>query len=79
MAALKFLQDNIILAVLNGVETQQPKSCVGGIAEWFSDELLGPACTPWEASGQPSPNTESEDTKYHHFVIAIDAVGRKRY
>lgn len=27
MAVLKFFQDNIILALLNGVETQQLKSC----------------------------------------------------
>lgn len=33
MAALKFFQDNITLAMLNGVETQQPKSCIEAIPE----------------------------------------------
>lgn len=33
MAVLKFFQDNIILAVLNGVETQPPKSWAGAIPE----------------------------------------------
>ena len=32
MAVLEFFQD-IVLAMLNGVETQQPKSCIGAIPE----------------------------------------------
>ena len=44
MAVLEFFQDSIVLAMLNGVETQQPISCIGAIPERLSHEFLSLAC-----------------------------------